>query len=135
MCSLLAVAQVGNGKGDMRLALEACSQALSQLTQEAKEAAEKAAAEKAAAAAAAAEAPAGAAAGKAEEGAPAGAKAGAAAARLVGMRHMGAALNSLTGGIGAGSRYVQLIRNLTPPQKLIMCAVAKLLGESARASK
>ncbi|GAB4813240.1 hypothetical protein N2152v2_000286 [Parachlorella kessleri] len=117
--------KMGNGNGDMRLALQACTQALTQLVKDAHEAAAKAQP--------AQQQP------ERDEGTAKGAGTGTAAAagaaaapgpRRVGLRQMGAALGGLTGGIGISNHYVQMVRALPPQQQLIMCAVAKLLGDT-----
>ncbi|KAI3427369.1 hypothetical protein D9Q98_010285 [Chlorella vulgaris] len=112
--------KMANGSGDMRWALEACSQALELAVKEAAAAAATAASEVAAVQAAAADRPAGAAA--ASSGPP--------PSRLVGLRHMAAALSRITGGIGLSNTNVQAIRALPPQQKLLVCTAGKLLGDS-----
>ncbi|KAL4426243.1 hypothetical protein ABPG77_009858 [Micractinium sp. CCAP 211/92] len=100
--------KIANGKGDMRLALEACSQAAERCAKEAAEAA--------------------AAGGAAQRGAASGA--GPARAPLVSMRQMAPVLMQITGGIGIGNANVQAIRALPPQQQLLMVTVGKLLGET-----
>ncbi|KAL4853005.1 Cell division control protein 6 [Chlorella vulgaris] len=111
--------KMANGSGDMRWALEACSQALELAVKEAAAAAAAAASE-VAAVQEAADRPAGAAA--ASSGPP--------PSRLVGLRHMAAALSRITGGIGLSNTNVQAIRALPPQQKLLVCTAGKLLGDS-----
>lgn len=50
--------------------------------------------------------------------------------QLVGMRHMSVALGSVTGGIGAGNQNVVAISTLPVPQQLLMCTIAKLVGDT-----
>lgn len=52
---------------------------------------------------------------------------------LVSMRHMAAALNKVSGGIGTSNEHVCTIKKLPVPQQLIMCAVSAMVGESLKA--
>jgi len=45
------------------------------------------------------------------------------------MRHMNVALGKVTGGIGLSNENVAALRSLPVPQQVLMCTVAKLLGE------
>lgn len=54
-------------------------------------------------------------------------------ATLVSMRHMAAALNKVSGGIGTSNEHVCTIKKLPVPQQLIMCAVSAMVGESLKA--
>lgn len=45
------------------------------------------------------------------------------------MRHMNVALGRVTGGIGLNNENVATIRSLPVPQQVLMCTVAKLLGD------
>eukprot|EP00887_Chlorella_sp_A99_P007089 scaffold2.g7089.t1 len=119
--------KMANGTGDMRRALEACSQAIDAAAKEAAAAQQQQQQQEAGAAAAP---PAWAAAGM--PAAPAGAQQQQQKnkKRLVGLRQMLAALTKVTGGVGLTNDNVRAIAALPPQQQLLMAAVGKLLGDT-----